>query len=808
MSQYSQTYGSFTRTSNYPLEADYIFSSEQELIDFYTDNEEATHLHRGLLKIVGEGNSQSLYWVVEEDGELVFKKLLEDIDRDQLYQEIQDLRDDLQEEITTREQEILELWGDEKENIISELNSIKKISEALNTEIIKLDKLHNEFNATVGTTDKDIIEYLKTLPYQSLTEVSNTLNDFLNKSSEGQDINTLPDLKDFLNGYTNADTLKDIVEALYDKIQGTPVPNLKTLRDIENLLIALKETIENREHNIQKELDDTQNGVGLNQDGTYSPDANSNYLQNSTSIVNALHILDNLIYTAIQEYTLEVSNEGNVQLKADKTLTGYRLSGNIKVNTDPNNQLIANSNGAYVHVDMEYNAGNLELLVNGNTVRQFNIGTRDMIHDAYYDTTTETIVILFKLTDESIETLRIPVGNLIREWEPDNSLPNKVVEIVREEVVNGADKVSADVRISDKEHNILKKDGNSLIVDGTTDSIIYNSEKLTNVVQNIQQNLEDLLYGIDEEINNRKAGDSNLSNIITNLSNSITITKQELPEAGYNDTYCLYVDGVQVGSKINILDTVLNNIVIKEVTELNVPYQGAQVGDKYIEYSFTGNLPNKYLPVSDLVIRYKEGNGISIGNDNTISSKVFINDKYLENSNEGIKTKNIDNAIAEAKQEVLSNLDGKAPIESPTFTGIAQVMTSPDKEDASQRIPSTNWVRERINDAIKEIEIDSGYSRTETDRLLSKKLDISDSGIGIIKDYVISEEVIEEVPTEPLAGEENPNEPVIDPLAITSEDTINQALGKIERRLVKLKEAISLKADITDIDNLFIQNNE
>ena len=54
MSQYSQTYGSFTRTGNYPLEADYIFSTEQELIDFYTDSNETTHHHQGLLKVVGE----------------------------------------------------------------------------------------------------------------------------------------------------------------------------------------------------------------------------------------------------------------------------------------------------------------------------------------------------------------------------------------------------------------------------------------------------------------------------------------------------------------------------------------------------------------------------------------------------------------------------------------------------------------------------------------------------------------------------------------------------------------------------------
>ena len=67
MREYSQTYGSFTRTGDYPLEANYIFQTEQELIDFYQDREdnlESTTLHQGLLKVVGEGDNQALYWVI------------------------------------------------------------------------------------------------------------------------------------------------------------------------------------------------------------------------------------------------------------------------------------------------------------------------------------------------------------------------------------------------------------------------------------------------------------------------------------------------------------------------------------------------------------------------------------------------------------------------------------------------------------------------------------------------------------------------------------------------------------------------
>ena len=54
MGQYSELIGSFKRMGNFPLEADYIFNSEEELKDFYSQEENAVLLHRGLFKIVGQ----------------------------------------------------------------------------------------------------------------------------------------------------------------------------------------------------------------------------------------------------------------------------------------------------------------------------------------------------------------------------------------------------------------------------------------------------------------------------------------------------------------------------------------------------------------------------------------------------------------------------------------------------------------------------------------------------------------------------------------------------------------------------------
>ena len=74
MSEYSELMGSFTRTGNFPLEANYIFNSLEELEEFYSDPIQKATLHKGLFKIVDDGTEQSLYWVVESGDDLVFEK--------------------------------------------------------------------------------------------------------------------------------------------------------------------------------------------------------------------------------------------------------------------------------------------------------------------------------------------------------------------------------------------------------------------------------------------------------------------------------------------------------------------------------------------------------------------------------------------------------------------------------------------------------------------------------------------------------------------------------------------------------------
>ncbi len=106
------------------------------------------------------------------------------------------------------------------------------------------------------------------------------------------------------------------------------------------------------------------------------------------------------------------------------------------------------------------------------------------------------------------------------------------------------------------------------------------------------------------------------------------VTKQEAAEAGYLSTYYLTKDGQQVGEKINIpKDFLVNSADILEVETENDPYEGAAVGDLYIDFVVNSKNADDtathiYLPVNELVDAYTGGNGIEVSPQNVISAKV------------------------------------------------------------------------------------------------------------------------------------------------------------------------------------------
>lgn len=449
MSQYSEMMGSFIRTGNYPMEANYIFSSEEELKAFYADELNNTTLHKGLLKIVSSKDSQTLYWVIEVGGELQFKPLIQEGSIDKLFDRLAQIRNDLNQEISDRKNSILEIVGtDDMSEFHNQLDNLLAISNAV-VDLQKQSAEHsNILSAIVGTEEENVLEYLKSLDYNNLSDISNLLHKFFDTVDDSDSqINTLPELQKFLRGFDYTHNLYQHLRDLWNEIQGTPTPSttFRTLRGVQDFVETLASVSNNRDNNFQTELDQTQVGVGLSGDGSFSPDQETNYLKSATSVMNALRTLDGLIAQALRTSKLIPTETNTVSITVDEDVKSSNISANVKVSDG--SDIIVNNDGLYTKLSTEYEKGILTIKVNGNIRSQHALVISSIIDN------------------------------------PDD----KVVELSKEKVVSGADKLSADVRLDSSNYNILKKVGNSLSVDGRSSSITHDGQPLSEVLKDITE---------------------------------------------------------------------------------------------------------------------------------------------------------------------------------------------------------------------------------------------------------------------------------------------------------------------------------
>lgn len=291
MSKYSELMGSFIRTGNFPIEADYIFETEEELKEFYSDSLNKTILHLGLFRIVRkdpDGN-QALYWVINSNNDYQFVKLITSTSLTDLETKISDLNAKLIEEIANRK----EIIDGSVDRLPEDLNNLMKITAAINSLLTNADNFKDILKNLVGTDQDDIIEYLKTLPITNLTDLINTVQSLLDNSINSQEF-------------------------------------------LEELQAEMRYALSN----VWDELNKTQAGVGLDSSGLYSPDQETNYLRNATSVMNALRILDSLIYkmAQVKVYTSKGSVDNLEELKALPSVSNgyvYNVESEITLNGIP-----------------------------------------------------------------------------------------------------------------------------------------------------------------------------------------------------------------------------------------------------------------------------------------------------------------------------------------------------------------------------------------------------------------------------------------------------------------------------------------
>lgn len=622
MSKYAQLITSFEREGNFPLEANYIFPTEEALKQFFSEGVPAATLHKGLLKIVEkdtDGN-QALYWVIaNSDNSLEFTKLISGSDITEIKTKIQDTIAKLEQEIADRKAADTKIWGTDTPdtldvnynsilNLITQLKTTqKKLTDLEGKTLTNTDSLKNQIKTIAGTADDDVITFIKSLPYGTVKTISAELDRIINNTGSATNIiDTLYKLVEFTKGYTTSDTLQALLDKLWNKVEGGTLPSeqFRTLRGIEDWLIKYKTENAAKQAQLLEEINNAEEGVGLSVDGTFSADASTNYLKDATSIMNALRILDTKLHDFISQNTLEVQqSDPIVKLKLTQGKNSQIIDAVMNLSSEAGNSLERKNDGLYINPDLEYDKGTLTFKINGKILRQYSIGANSIVQDASYDKDNEQLKFIFKLDSGDTQTVLIPVGALIREWEPVNK-DTSPIELTRVQSTPGTDSLSADVRLSTRAHNILEKDGNTLYVKGTTDNLYHAGEVLETYLNELSADLQtkytelsnansDLLTNltnkISQEISDRKDADTALNTAISDETK-----RAEVAEGKNADAISSEISRAKAAEEANA------KLIQTQGEKLDTEIQRASQKDTDLEALITANTKQLAIAVADI----------------------------------------------------------------------------------------------------------------------------------------------------------------------------------------------------------------
>ena len=362
-------------------------------------------------------------------------------------------------------------------------------------------------------------------------------------------------------------------------------------------------------------LDVTYTG-GSTLEATVSIDAN-NVITASINQIAASKISYNnsssgLDATTVQAAIDEVANE-----KVDK-VTGKQLSTE-DFTTNEKTKLAGIAEGAEANVNADWNAnsGDAEILNKPTTIAGFGIT------DAYTKTEMDTALgnKVDKVTGKGLSTNDYTDADKAIVDGVTTALDNKV-DKVSGKGLSTNDYTNEDKAIVDGVTTALDNKVDKVAGKGLSDENFTTAEK--NKLSGIESGAEENIIEIIKVNDTALIPDVNKAVNITIPAAAEYTIEEITATTGYAKSYQLKKDNTYVGDKIDIpKDLVIESGEIKVVDTPDVPYIGAQIGDKYIDITLNDpSADHIYIPVNDLVDAYSAGNGIEISNANAISAKL------------------------------------------------------------------------------------------------------------------------------------------------------------------------------------------
>ena len=255
-----------------------------------------------------------------------------------------------------------------------------------------------------------------------------------------------------------------------------------------------------------------------------------------------------------------------------------------KLSTDNDNIIYERPDGIFATAKLEYDIkGNALIFTSSNqtggtTTERFELNTIKIIENARYDKDTESLIFTYITAKGEVQQLSIPLSSLIEEWTVSND--SHSVRLSKERhPSNDKDVLTADVKVSSLDNNILVEKGDGLFVKGTADNVKYSDN--SSVKDEISSTKETLDSEIKRAQNAEKEVSDAISDIRTTIGSGFTTDTHE------NITCKIEHLSDEVASKVTSV-TAKDNTVVVDNTDTNNP----KVGIKVSSFKRDGNIPN------------------------------------------------------------------------------------------------------------------------------------------------------------------------------------------------------------------------
>ena len=241
--------------------------------------------------------------------------------------------------------------------------------------------------------------------------------------------------------------------------------------------------------------------------------------------------LEGFINSVSADSVVNVADTESVHLEKEKNATigktGYAIKGNVKISEDENNLIEVKEDGLLATVDFNYDSGtSIVKFTTNKGSKEFKLIDKSVISGIEYDANTEEIVIKYVINDENRET-RVPMRELIEEWEPDNAF--NTITLERTSVVNGKDKLAANVNILSGDDNLIKKVDTE--EEGSHKYYLYVSHKaITDEIENAKSGV------IDESKKYTDEKGNEITTATDEKINSLSSTTKNLVESASSKT--------------------------------------------------------------------------------------------------------------------------------------------------------------------------------------------------------------------------------------------------------------------------------